>query len=652
MKMRVLWTPTDEQKTTCRMGRFAKAAAGIDPTDKDAFAQLHQWSIDDPARFWDRVWKACALKGDPGTQVLQDGERMIDAQFFPDARLNAAENLLERGHPADEALVFWTEDGKREQWSRAQLKEKAGRYAAAFRALGVREGDRVAAIMPNMPQTIAAFIGAAWVGAVFSSASPDFGVGGVTDRFGQIEPKILIACDGYRYGGKVFDVGSKLTAIVDNLPSVEHVVVVPYEGSQADFSDDDRFMPLEKLMKIGEGGGVPYKAFAFSHPLYILFSSGTTGKPKCIVHSAGGSLIQQFKEHQLHCDNGPGSRIFFFSTCGWMMWNWLVAGLGGGSTLVLYDGSPFAMDGRVLFRIAERERCDYFGVSAKWIDAVHKSGQHPAKENKLSSIRMIGSTGSPLSPEGFSFIADEISATAQTASMSGGTDIVSCFVLGNPLQAVYEGEIQGPGLGMAVEVWDEHAKPVIGQKGELVCVKPFPSMPVGFWNDPDKARYKAAYFEDYPGVWRHGDWAEITAHGGVIIHGRSDATLNPGGVRIGTAEIYNQVEQIPQILDSVCVGQDWQDDVRVILFVVLKDGAVLDEALIKTIKSKIRKGASPRHVPAKIIAVPDIPRTKSGKITELAVRDIIHGRDVKNQHALANPEALALFSNLDALREK
>ncbi|PHS25670.1 MAG: acetoacetate--CoA ligase [Robiginitomaculum sp.] len=648
--MRTLWTPNDEQKLACRMGQFAKSIANIDPTAPDAYAQLHAWSIEDPARFWRAIWDECGLKGDPGARVLVNSEQMPGAQFFPDGRLNVAENLIERGLPSDEALVFWTEDGRQACWTRNQLKEKAGRYAAAFRGLGIKPGDRIAAIMPNMPQTIAAFLGAAWVGAVFSSASPDFGVGGVTDRFGQIEPKILIACDGYRYGGKIFDVGTKLKAIAKGIPSLEHVVVVPYEGTKADFSDDDLFMPLDRLMKIGEGGGVPYKAFGFNHPLYILFSSGTTGKPKCIVHSAGGALIQQFKEHQLHCDNGAGSRVFFYSTCGWMMWNWLVAGLGGGSTILLYDGSPFAMDGRVLFRIADREKADFFGISAKWIDAVHKSGQHPKAESHLSHIRMIGSTGSPLSPEGFSFIADEITPTAQIASMSGGTDIVSCFVLGNPLQSVYEGEIQGPGLGMAVEVWDDDGKPVVGQKGELVCVKPFPSLPVGFWNDEDNVRYKAAYFGDYPNIWRHGDWAEITEHGGVIIHGRSDATLNPGGVRIGTAEIYNQVEQIPAILDSVCVGQDWQDDVRVILFVVLRGGVTLDEALIKEIKGKIRKGASPRHVPAKIIAVADIPRTKSGKITELAVRDLIHNRAVKNSHALANSEALALFKDLPELQ--
>ncbi len=648
--MRVLWNPTDQQKTECHMGQFAKVVADIEPTEPDAYAQLHAWSITDPERFWRAVWEDCGLKGDPGTQGLMDGEQMPGAQFFPDGRLNVAENLIEHGQPSDEALVFWSEDGRRASWTRSVLKEKAGRFAAAFSALGIKEGDRVAAIMPNMPETVAAFLGAAWIGAIFSSASPDFGIDGVTDRFGQIEPKILIACDGYRYGGKIFDVAGKLPAIADNIPSIEHVVVVPYEGDNVDFAGDERFLTLEKFMKLGQGGGVSYKGFAFNHPLYILFSSGTTGKPKCIVHSAGGALIQQFKEHRLHCNNGLDSRVFFYSTCGWMMWNWLVAGLGVGSTIVLYDGSPFAMDGRVLFRIAEREACDYFGISAKWIDAVHKSGQHPAVENKLSHVRMIGSTGSPLSPEGFSFIADKISPTAQIASMSGGTDIVSCFVLGNPLSPVYEGEIQGPGLGMAVEVWGDDGKPVRAQKGELVCVKPFPSMPVGFWNDDGGSRYKAAYFEDYPDIWRHGDWAEITTHGGVIIHGRSDATLNPGGVRIGTAEIYNQIEQIPQILDSVCVGQDWQDDVRVILFVVLREGASLDEALIKEIKSKIRKGASPRHVPAKIIPVADIPRTKSGKITELAVRDVIHGREVKNAHALANAQVLVLFRDLPELQ--
>ncbi len=648
--MRVLWTPDDQQKATCNMGKFAQSVAQIDPAAPDAYAQLHAWSVEDPARFWRAMWDECGLKGDPGDIILENSEQMPGAQFFPDGRLNAAENLIERGDRLDQAIVFWTEDGREESWTRKKLKEKAGRFAATFTALGIEEGDRIAAIMPNMPMTIAAFLGAAWIGAVFSSASPDFGVGGVTDRFGQIEPKILIACDAYRYNGKIFDVSGKLTAIADNIPSIEHILVVPYQKTDPDLSVDERFISLEKFMKIGAGGGIPYKGFAFNHPLYILFSSGTTGQPKCIVHSAGGALLQQFKEHKLHCDNGVNSRVFFFSTCGWMMWNWLVAGLGVGSTILLYDGSPFAMDGRILFRIADREKADYFGISAKWIDAVHKSGQHPAVENNLSSVCMIGSTGSPLSPEGFSFIADKISPTAQIASMSGGTDIVSCFVLGNPLQSVVEGEIQGPGLGMAVEVWDEDAKPVIGQKGELVCVKPFPCMPLGFWNDGDNSRYKAAYFEDFPGIWRHGDWAEITEHGGVLIHGRSDATLNPGGVRIGTAEIYNQVEQIPAILDSVCVGQDWDDDVRVILFVVLREDAALDAALIKEIKGKIRKGASPRHVPAKIIAVADVPRTKSGKITELAVRDVVHNRAVKNQHALANPEALAYFKNLPDLQ--
>ncbi len=645
---RILWTPTDAQKTSCRMGRFAKAAAGLDPLMPDAYAELHEWSIADLPRFWSAVWKACFMKGDPGAQVLRNGGNMPDAQFFPDGRINAAENLIERGHPSDEAVVFWTEDGRQYAWSRAQLKEQAGRFAAAYLAHGVREGDRIAAIMPNMPQTLAAFLGAAWIGAVFSSASPDFGVGGVTDRFGQIEPKILIACDGYRYGGKSFDVGTKLPAIAGNIPSLQHIIVEPFAGTAADLGQDERFIPLDAFLETG--AGVPYKALPFNHPLYILFSSGTTGKPKCIIHSAGGALLQQFKEHQLHCDNGPQSRVFFFTTCGWMMWNWLVAGLGGGSTIILYDGSPFAMDGRVLFRIADREKCDYFGISAKWIDAVHKSGQHPAREHDLSSIRMIGSTGSPLSPEGFAFIAREIAPGAQIASMSGGTDIVSCFVLGNPLSPVYEGEIQGPGLGMAVEVWNEEGKPVVGEKGELVCVKPFPSQPLGFWNDPEKSRYRAAYFEHFPGIWRHGDWAEITEHGGVIIYGRSDATLNPGGVRIGTAEIYNQVEQIPQVLDSVCVGQDQGDDVRVVLFVVLREGETLTDDLIKQIKAKIRSGASPRHVPALIVQVADIPRTKSGKITELAVRDVIHGRAVKNASALANPEALDNFRDLPELR--
>jgi acetoacetyl-CoA synthetase len=526
------------------------------------------------------------------------------------------------------------------------------RLQQAFVAAGVGEGDRVAALLPNIPEAVAAMLAAASIGAVWSSASPDFGPEGILDRFGQIEPKILVACDGYFYNGKEIGLADKLRSVVARLPTVARTLVVPFVGSpDAVAADVPGAISLEAALAPFAAAPVRYKRLPFAHPLYILFSSGTTGVPKCIVHSAGGTLLQHLKEQQLHCGIGRGDRVFYFTTLGWMMWNWLVSALASEATLMLYDGSPAYPTPATLFRYAEAERITFFGTSAKYIDSVKKAGYRPVDHHDLSSIRTIASTGSPLVPESFDFVYDAISRDAHLASISGGTDIVSCFVLGVPTEPVWRGEIQGPGLGMAVDVYDEAARPLARGKGELVCTRAFPSMPLGFWNDPDGSRYRAAYFERFPGAWCHGDFAEWTPHGGIIIHGRSDATLNPGGVRIGTAEIYRQVEQIPEIIEALAIGQDWQGDVRIVLFVRLATGATLDDGLIARIKAKVRSGASPRHVPARVVAVADIPRTKSGKIVELAVRDVVHGRRVKNVEALANPDALDLYRDLPALAD-
>ncbi len=645
-----IWTPDPQRAGQTLMAGFCRDVADIDPLAPDAYETLHAWSLENPARFWSAVWDACGLKGEKGGRQLVEGDRMPGARFFPDARLNVAENLIERGGASDETIVFWTETGRRGVWTRRELKEKCGRFASALAAVGVRPGDRVAALMPNMPETAAAFIGSAWVGATFASCSPDFGVDAVADRFGQIEPRVLVACAGYRYNGKLYDITAKLQEIKYRVPSIEAVIVVPFEGDARALTGYPAFTLWNDFLAIGEGGGQPYSPVSFDHPLYILFSSGTSGKPKCIVHGSGRALLQHLKEHKLHCDVRPRDRMFYYTTTGWMMWNWLMSGLGAGATLLLYDGSPFAMDGDILFKIAEAERATFMGLSAKYIDTVRKQGRRPRERFNLESVRLITSTGSPLSADGFDFVSDAVSPTAQLASITGGTDIVSCFMLGNPLSAVYRGEIQGPGLGMAVDVFDDDATPVEFGQGELVCTKPFPSMPVGFWDDADGARYHAAYFHMFPGIWRHGDWIERTVNGGYLVHGRSDATLNPGGVRIGTAEIYRQVEGMEEVLEAVAVGQEWREDVRVVLFVRLREGMTLDDTLSRRLRNRIREGASPRHVPAKIIQVTDIPRTKNGKVTELAVRDAIHGRQVKNLDALANPAALALYTDLAALK--
>jgi acetoacetyl-CoA synthetase len=563
--------------------------------------------------------------------------------------LSYAENVLKRGKSGTPALIFRGEDRVKLTVSWTELKANVGRIAQLLKSLGVKAGDRVCAVVPNHPETIAAFLAVNAIGAVWSSCSPDFGERGILDRFGQITPKVLIAGDGYYYNGKTIDIGAKIAAVAGKLPSLQHILLIDYIG-EAD-RQSRRLARSRPLASAASADPQPlnFSRLAFDHPIYILYSSGTTGVPKCIVHRAGGILLKHLTEHFLHTDLKQDDRLFYFTTCGWMMWNWLVSGLAAGGTLLLYDGSPFYPNERALFDFADEEGMTIFGTSAKYIDAVRKTGWRPKDTHRLASVRTMCSTGSPLSPESFDFVYEGIKSDLHLASISGGTDICGCFVAGNPLAPVFRGEIQAPTLGVAVDVYSEEGKPVRQQKGELVCTKPFPSMPLMFWNDPAGEKYHNAYFERFDNVWCHGDFAEWTAHGGIIIHGRSDATLNPGGVRIGTAEIYAQVEQIPEVLEAIAIGQTWDNDVRIVLFVRLREGASLTAQLEERIKRQIREGASPRHAPAKIIAVADIPRTKSGKITELAVRDVVHGRQVQNREALANPEALDLYRNLPEL---
>jgi acetoacetyl-CoA synthetase len=642
-----LWRPSAKAIADANLTAFMKKAHARFGAPQEGYEAFHAWSVTEPEAFWDLIWDECGIIGEKGGKVLVDGGEMPGAKFFPEARLNFAENLL-RLKGESPALHFNQEGARGRSWSWRELHDEVSRMAQAFRAYGLVPGDRVAAFMPNMPETVIAMLAAASIGAIWSSCSPDFGVKGVLDRFGQIEPKLLIACDGYRYNGKELPCGEKLAEIVAALPTLEKCITVPLIG--ADVSAVKHQVSWEEAAAPYEAGEIAFEPLPFAHPLYIMFSSGTTGAPKCIVHSAGGTLLQHLKEHRLHCDIKPGETLFYFTTCGWMMWNWLVSGLAAGATLALYDGSPFYPSGNVLFDYADALRVNVFGASAKFIDALKNDHFRPADTHDLGAMRMILSTGSPLVPEGFDYVYDAVKKDVALCSISGGTDIVSCFVLGNPIGPVYRGQIQAKGLGMAVEVWDEEGRPLSSGKGELVCTKPFPSMPIGFWNDEEGKKYRAAYFERFENVWCHGDFAEPTAEGGMIIHGRSDATLNPGGVRIGTAEIYAQVEQLEEVMESVAIGQDRDGDVRVVLFVVLRAGEELTDDLIKRIKTKIRTGASPRHVPAKVIAVADIPRTKSGKITELAVRDVVHGRAIKNKEALANPEALKLFENIAELQ--
>ena len=648
-----IWQPSAQRIAGTRLTRFAKTAGKrwnrrLASADYQA---LHAWSIDHPEEFWASVWEFGEVRGEMGKTVVIDREKMPGAKWFPEARLNFAENLLCRRDDGD-ALVFWGEDKVKGRASHAELYRAVAQTAAALRAMGVVKGDRVAAYLPNLPAAVVAMLATASIGAIFSSASPDFGVQGVVDRFGQIEPKLLFACDGYLYNGKTIDCLGKVAEIAARMPSLERVVVVSYAGNASGGGGDIAAVKhgvslADFIAPFAGEREIRFERLPFDHPLYIMYSSGTTGVPKCIVHCAGGVLLQHIKEHQLQSDVHPDDRLFYFTTCGWMMWNWLVSALASGATLLLYDGSPFVGRGNILFDYADAEDMTHFGTSAKFIDAIAKIELKPRQTHKLEHVRAVFSTGSPLVAEGFDYVYASIKQDVQLASVSGGTDIISCFVIGNPNGPVHRGEIQRAGLGMAVDVFDDDRRPVRGEKGELVCTRSFPVMPIGFWQDTDGAKYHAAYFDRFDNIWCHGDFAEITAHGGFIIYGRSDATLNPGGVRIGTAEIYRQVEKLHEVVESIVVGQDWppgnRGDVRVVLFVKLREGLALDDALEKRIKAVIKDNTTPRHVPAKILQVADIPRTKSGKIVELAVRNVVHGEPVKNVEALANPEALEYF---------
>ncbi|MBI4194000.1 MAG: acetoacetate--CoA ligase [Betaproteobacteria bacterium] len=647
---RPLWQPSPERVAAANLTafmRFVRERYGASAGD---YSQLYAWSVTDTERFWHAVWTFCrVIAATQGDSVLAGGREMPDARWFPEARLNFAENLLRRRDRAA-AIVFWGEDRLKSRVTCAELYGEVSRFAQALRAAGVTAGDRVAGYLPNLPGAVIAMLAAASLGAIWSSCSPDFGVQGVLDRFGQIEPRILVSADGYFYNGKVIDVLPRLEAIVANLPSVEKLIVVPYTRGAPEIAGIPRAVDVHDFMAPYRPREIRFERLPFNHPLYIMYSSGTTGVPKCIVHGAGGTLLQHLKEHLLHTDLKPGDRLFYFTTCGWMMWNWLVSALAARATIMLYDGSPFVAGGKILLDYAAAEKTTVFGTSAKYIDAIAKLGLEPRKTHRLGALRTILSTGSPLAPESFDYVYRAVKSDVQLSSISGGTDIISCFALGNPLLPVWRGELQCRGLGMKVEVYDEEGRPVRGEKGELVCTAPFPSMPIGFWNDPGGARYRAAYFDKFPRVWCHGDYVELTPHGGLIFYGRSDAVLNPAGVRIGTAEIYRQVEQLDAVVESLAIGQEWDNDVRVVLFVRLREGLVLDGALEEKIRKRIRDNTTPHHVPARIVQVADIPRTKSGKIVELAVRDVVHARPVKNIEALANPEALELFRDLPQLR--
>jgi acetoacetyl-CoA synthetase len=650
-----LWQPSAERVAQANLTAFAARIAAKHKITLPDYGALYGWSLEHPGDFWREIWDDAGIVGKRGARTLSDGDKMPGARWFPDARLNFAENLLARRAEAggEDALVFWGEDKLKRRLSNAELLAAVARVAQALRAAGVRRGDRVAGYLPNMPEAIVGMLASASLGAIWSSASPDFGVQGVLDRFGQIEPKVLFTVDGYWYNGKPQPILERVAAIVAKLPTVVRVVVAPYlheaERGLGELAAEARAVAWDDFIAPFAAGPIAYERLPFDHPLYILYSSGTTGVPKCIVHGAGGTLLQHVKEHRLHCDLKRGDRLFYFTTCGWMMWNWLASALASGATLLLFDGSPFVHGGRIVWELADAERMTHLGTSAKYIDALRKMALEPRQDYALSSLRAVLSTGSPLAPESFDYVYGSIKREVCLSSISGGTDIISCFALGCPTRPVWRGELQCRALGLSVDVFDESGKPVRREKGELVCTAPFPSMPIGFWNDPKGEKYRAAYFERFPGIWCHGDWVELTEHDGMIIYGRSDATLNPGGVRIGTAEIYRQVEQLDEVVEAIVIGQDWPPgevgDVRVVLFVRLREGLALDDALIDRIRKQIRANTTPRHVPAKIVQVADIPRTKSGKIVELAVRNVVHGLPVKNLEALANPEALEEFRN-------
>lgn len=646
MMNEVLWKPDAARRESSNMSAFMRFIEQREAIPLSGYQALWQWSVDEREKFWVAVWEFCGVRASqPWESVLTGGNRMPGSSWFIGARLNYAENILQ-GDDALVAILFQNESGRKQQITFGELRAEVARIASWFREIGVQQGDRVAALMPNLPETVIAMLAAASIGATFSSCSPDFGFPAVLERFGQIEPVVLVVVDSYTYGGKQFDLLSKVSALKDNIPTINHVLVASSCGDD-DFSE----IPGARLWdNVGAtDGALTFAQLPFDHPLAILYSSGTTGKPKCIVHGTGGTLLQHLKEHRLHTDVREGDRLFYFTTCGWMMWNWLVSGLASHATIVLYDGAPMAPNADQLWKMADDLDIHIFGTSASYLTAIEKAGCKPTEKYQLASLHTILSTGSSLAEESFDYVYRDIKSDVCLSSISGGTDIISCFALGNPNLPVRRGELQCRGLGMAVDIFDAEGRPVLDEKGELVCTRSFPSMPLGFWKDTDHAKYRAAYFERFGNVWCHGDFALLTVGGSLVIYGRSDAVLNPGGVRIGTAEIYAQANVLDEVLESIAIGQKWQGDVRIILFVVLREGVVLDESLRTRISQRIREGASPRHVPEKILDVPDIPRTRSGKIVEIAVRETVHGLEVANLQALANPNALQAFKGREEL---
>ena len=650
----ILWNPSEQTVESALATQFARQMVRKHRLELNSYPEFYRWSVDDPELFWSEVWDFCGvIASRKGQTVLVDGDKMPGARWFPEARLNFAENLMRRGDRGD-AFVLWDERGFRRRLSYSELTSEVSRAVQALLALGLRSGDRAAAFIPNIPEAAILALAAASQGIVWSSCSPDFGVEGVLERFGQIEPKVLFCADGYRYNGEEHSSLERMREIVEQLPTVRKVVVVPHLDPKVDVSDIPKAVTLDEWLRRYTAGSIEFAQLPFDHPVFILFTSGTTGKPKCIVHGAGGTLLQALKMYKLHLDLRPGERYFYFCTTNWVVWNLLFASIAAESSVMLYDGSPFARNARILFDYAEKERFTHFGTSPKFLDAIAKRGLKPVDTHDLSSLRMIISTGSPLAPEGYDYVYGSIKKDVCLASVSGGTDIMGAFGDASMVLPVYRGEMQCRSFGMAVEVFDENGNSVVNEKGELVCTKPFPSMPLGFWNDRGGERYHAAYFDKYPNVWCHGDWSELTERGTLIVYGRSDATLNPGGVRIGTSEIYRVVERIDEVEESVAIGQLWPPDsptdTRVVLFVKLRENYALEAPLMERIRFEIRRHASPRHVPAKIVQVDDIPRTKNGKVVELAVKAVVHGMPVSNTDALANPEALELFKDLPELQ--
>jgi len=643
-----IWSPSPERIRDARLTRFMQFVKERHQAPVLDYKTLHAWSVEFPENFWSALWDFFEVRGAAkGTTIIEDGNKLPGARWFPEARLNYAENLLRRDDDAV-AIVFRNERGVRRELSFRQLRAEVARVASGLKELGVVAGDRVVGFVPNVPEATIAMLATASLGAIWSSCSPDFGVSGIVDRFGQITPKVLFTADGYTYAGKVIDCIATVRTVAETITSIAHVVVIPYLHEYPKLDALPNAMLFKQLGRAD--AALSFEQLPFEHPLFVLYSSGTTGAPKCIVHCAGGALLQELKEHGLHADMGPHDRFFYFTTTGWVMWNALVSGLAVGATIAMYDGAPLQPDPRILWRIAQEERLTIFGTSPRFLTACEQAGIKPREEFNLAALRTIISTGSPLSPESYRYVYRDVKPDVLLASISGGTDIIACFGAGCPIQPVVEGEIQCLGLGMKVEIFDDAGKSLVGMQGELVCSAPFPSVPIGFWGDLEGEKFEATYFSRYPNVWWHGDLATITSNGGLIVHGRSDAVLNPGGVRIGTAEIYRQVEKVSEVAESIAIAQQWESDVRIVLFVRLLEGYTLTDELKETIAATIRANTTPRHVPARIVAVPDLPRTINGKLTELTVRNVVNGLPVQNTDALANPASLDYFKDLPELQ--